>query len=56
MRGVFAQVFCDFGHAFEVLDVDGALALLLFSSRFGLRSLQLPPRALLLACFRVAPL
>ena len=23
MRGVFAQVFCDFGPAFEVLDVDG---------------------------------
>ena len=25
IRGVFAQVFCDFGPAFEVLDVDGAL-------------------------------
>jgi len=23
IRGVFAQVFCDFGPAFEVLDVDG---------------------------------
>jgi ubiquitin-activating enzyme E1 len=23
VRGVFAQVFCDFGPAFEVLDVDG---------------------------------
>lgn len=23
IRGVFAQVFCDFGPSFEVLDVDG---------------------------------
>ena len=25
IRGVFANVFCDFGPAFTVLDVDGAL-------------------------------
>jgi hypothetical protein len=32
VRGVFAQVFCDFGPAFQVLDVDGEQLLRLVSS------------------------